>query len=72
MRAAAAGEGGGDGGAEGAGLSVSPEYIDALVEAAREPTMGERTSTCGGAVGVWVRFSEPPQLLDVNAGATML
>lgn len=53
MRAAAAGKGGGDGGAEGAGLSVSPEYIDALVQAAREPTMGEKKgigSGCGCVV----------------------
>lgn len=61
MWAAAAGEGGGDGGAaEGTRLSVSPEYIDALVQAAREPTMGEE----GHWQWVWVRVSNPPQPLD--------
>jgi hypothetical protein len=39
MRAAASQDGGG--GAGGRGLSVSPDYIDALVNAAREPSVGE-------------------------------
>lgn len=39
MRAAAQGPGGGDGSAGGP-LSVSPDYIDALVEAVKDPGVG--------------------------------
>jgi hypothetical protein len=39
LRAAASQDGGGSSG--GRGLSVSPDYIDALVQAAREPSVGE-------------------------------
>lgn len=56
MRAAESGPGGADGSA-GRPLSVSPDYIDALVQAVREPTVGKLTGR-GGVVVLSSRINQ--------------